>query len=373
MPPADPFPDAADARLQLATAGGRLGADAARIARIAGALLLFVGALQIMKQGAGELSILADGGALVRNAGSTFGLGWIGAMIVLSGSPIAASALSLVAAGSISEMQGFAMLTGSRLGAAFVVLFIGVVYALRGERAKRGKPLGVGITALVATACVYIPAALIGIALLRWHPFASLNPSLGATWGDWIDTLYGPVVDLAGQAPGPVAFVAGLLALLVSFRLLDAAVPEFEPGALGEARSRFRSRWTMFALGGLVALVTMSVSVALGVLVPLVARNVVRKQDVLPYVMGANIATLGDTLLAGFLLGSDPAVRIVLAGLIATTIVSIVLLSLFYGPFSRGVEACCRALLARRSRLAGFTATLFVVPVAIVALARVIP
>lgn len=373
MSSADSFPDAADARLQLASAGDRFRAEAARIARVLGALVLFVGALQIMKQGAGELSILSDGGALVGNSGSTFGLGWIGAMIVLSGSPIAASALSLVAAGSISEMQGFAMLTGSRLGAAFVVLFIGVIYALRGERAKRGKPLGVGITALVATACVYVPASLIGVGLLRWRPFAASTPSLGATWGGWVDTLYGPVVDLAAKAPGPVAFLAGLITLLVSFRLLDAAVPEFEPGALGEARGRFRSRWTMFALGGLVALVTMSVSVALGVLVPLVARDVVRKQDVLPYVMGANIATLGDTLLAGFLLGSDQAVRIVLAGLIATTVLSIVLLSLFYGPLSRGVEACSHALLARRTRLAGFTATLFVLPVAIVALARVVP
>ena len=52
----------------------------------------------------------------------------------------------------------------------------------------------------------------------------------------------------------------------------------------------------MFALGCAVALVTMSVSVALTILVPLVAKNVVRREHVLPYIMGANITTLGDTM-----------------------------------------------------------------------------
>src|SRR5687767_4141643 len=67
------------------------------------ALFLFIGALQIMKTGAANLSVLNDQGFLVRNAASTFGLGWLGALFVLSGSPVAASALTLVAAGSISE------------------------------------------------------------------------------------------------------------------------------------------------------------------------------------------------------------------------------------------------------------------------------
>ena len=41
--------------------------------------------------------------------------------------------------------MGFAMLTGSRLGAAFVVLLVAVIYALRGGEGERMKP--------VSTAC----------------------------------------------------------------------------------------------------------------------------------------------------------------------------------------------------------------------------
>ena len=76
------------------------------------ALFFFVGALQLMKTGAASLNILNNGGVLVKNPGTTLGLGWIGALFVLSGSPIAATALTLVAARSISEIQGFTMLTG---------------------------------------------------------------------------------------------------------------------------------------------------------------------------------------------------------------------------------------------------------------------
>src|SRR3990170_2955614 len=65
--------------------------------RLLFAMFLFVGALQLMRLGAASLDILQTGGFLVRNAGSTLGLGWLGALLVLSGSPIAATSLTLVA------------------------------------------------------------------------------------------------------------------------------------------------------------------------------------------------------------------------------------------------------------------------------------
>ncbi|HEU4489092.1 MAG TPA: hypothetical protein VFS38_07370, partial [Actinomycetota bacterium] len=118
------------------------------------ALFLFVGALQLMKTGASGLDVLQNRGLLVRNPGSTLGLGWVGALFVLSGSPIAATSLTLVAADSITEIQGFTMLTGSRLGAAFVVLVVAVVYALRSGQGGRLRPVATAVTALSTTALV---------------------------------------------------------------------------------------------------------------------------------------------------------------------------------------------------------------------------
>ena len=53
-----------------------------------------------------------------------------------------------------------------------------------------------------------------------------------------------------------------------------------------------------FALGLAVTTLTMSVSVSLSVLVPLSARGYIRRENVIPYIMGANITTFVDTLVA---------------------------------------------------------------------------
>ena len=133
-----------------------------------------------MKTGAAALDILQPGSILVENAASTLGLGWLGAVVMLSGSPMAATSLTLVAAAEerqtgLSEIEGFTMVMGSRLGASFVVLLVAVLYALRAGKGRRRAPVGTAVLALTATAVVYVPATALGAALLSWGPFASLE------------------------------------------------------------------------------------------------------------------------------------------------------------------------------------------------------
>ena len=124
----------------------------------------------------------------------------------------------------------------------------------------------------------------------------------------------------------------------------------------------------MFGLGCLVALITMSVSVALTVLVPLVAKGYAKREDIIPYIMGANITTLGDTMLAAFALHSPAAVRIVLAEVIATATLSVILLAFFYPQIRRAIWRFQRMMVKSRPRLAVFTAALFLVPITIIAI-----
>ena len=340
--------------------------------RFVGALFLFVGALQVMKSGAAALDVLNNEGFLVRNAGSTFGLGWIGALFVLSGSPVAASALTLVAADSISEVQGFTMMTGSRLGAAFVVLLVAVIYGLRGGEGNRMAPVSTAVMALFSTALIYIPGALIGFGLLRWGPFHDLNLEFPNQFNDLLDVVYGGLLDRIEQWPALILFLGGLGLLLLAFKLIDTVVPELDDTDIESSRlSWLENKWPMFALGCLVALVTMSVSVALTVLVPLVAKGYVKRENILPYIFGANITTLGDTLLAAFLLNSGAAVRIVLAGIIGTTIVSLILLAFFYPVVKKIVWRFQRMMVkgGSKARLAGFCAVLFATPISIILVA----
>ncbi len=347
--------------------------------RFLAALFLFVGSLQLMKTGASSLDFLQPGGYLVRNPGSTLGLGWLGALFVLSGSPIAATSLTLVAAGEasgaldrFSEIQGFTMLTGSRLGAAFVVLVTAVIFASRGGEGERRKPLSTAVMALLTTALIYIPSAIIGFGLLRWEPFHSLDLHFPGQFGDLVDVVYGGLLTRVEPLPSVVTFLGGLGLLLLSFKLLDTVLPKLDSETMeGSRLSWLRRKWPMFGIGCAVALVTMSVSVALTVLVPLVAKGYAKREDIIPYIMGANITTLGDTMLAGFALNSPAAVRIVLAQVLATSLFSVLLLTFFYPQVRTFIWKVQRMMVRSKPRLAAFTAGLFLVPVTIIAVSGV--
>jgi sodium-dependent phosphate cotransporter len=262
------------------------------------------------------------------------------------------------------------MLTGSRLGAAFVVLVTAVIYAFRGGRGKRWAPVSTAIITLSATALIAVPAAVVGSAILSWDRFHALEVHAPVVFVDLIDATYGGIVARAEELPAGAVFIGGLAVLLVSFKIIDSVLPQLDDQSLSGSRSRWLQRkWPMFGLGCLVALVTMSVSIALAVLVPLVTRKYVQRDAIIPYIMGANITTLGDTMVAAFALDSPAAVRIVLAHVIATTVLSVLILAFLYEPTRRAIWWFQRQFMESRARLACFTAALFAIPVTIILVA----
>ena len=82
----------------------------------------------------------------------------------------------------------------------------------------------------------------------------------------------------------------------------------------------------MFLLGSAVTVVSMSVSVSPGLLVPLSARGYVRRENVIPYIMGANITTFVDTLVASVLMNKPESFTIVLVEMLSVSIVSLIVL-----------------------------------------------
>ncbi len=105
---------------------------------------------------------------------------------------------------------------------------------------------------------------------------------------------------------------------------------------------------------------------ALTVLVPAVAKGYFRRRQVMPYIMGANITTLGDTLLTAFLVGRLDAVHVVLAELMTITVITVVLLAFFYETLQVQVTRLTDWILDSRPRLVAFIATLFVIPLVLV-------
>ncbi len=329
------------------------------------AMYLFILAVQIMKIGAAAIGPDIQGQFPFANGISTLGFGWLGAYFVLSGSPVAATAISLFGAGTLTKLQTFTMLSGSRLGASFIVLLTGFLYAARNRHdPNRGEPIGMGIQAMTMTALVYLPGMMIGYAIIRSGLLDGVNLHASGELDAALSVIWGPVLDLiVDVVPSAFLFIVGLLVILASFKVLDLVLPKVTSGSTAKRAAWMRRPWTMFALGCIVATLTLSVSVALTVLIPLAVKGYVRRDDALPYIMGANITTLADTLVVAMLQSDPVAAQIVLAEAIGVTIVSLAILAFWYQPVKRGVIMLDDYFVGSTRRLAVFVGILFLLPV----------
>lgn len=343
-------------------------AQAARVLRILGrlgflaaALFSFMLALELLKTGAAGMAVVLrgfDGHGLL----NALGFGWLLAYLVMSGSPVAAASLGLFSGGSLTMFELLGMLNGSRFGASFVVLFTGFLYYLRGIRGR--GVVSVGVLAMVTTATIYVPALALAVLGLSRGWLRAFQPGAPAVLYSGLASTYRPVTAFAeAYLPGLAGLAVGFLLLLGSFRLFDAVLPSIDSTTLEHRWSRFlRSPGKMFLLGILVTSITLSVSSSLSVLVPLAGRGYIRREQTIPYIMGANISTFLDALVAALLLRTPLAVTIVATEVAAVTLVSVVVLLLAFAWYQQVLLATNAWVTGKKPRFAVFVAILAVVP-----------
>ena len=127
------------------------------------------------------------------------------------------------------------------------------------------------------------------------------------------------------------------------------------------------STMAMFAFGSAVTLLTLSVSLSLTILVPLTMKGYLRRQHLIPYIMGANIATWIDTLFASLLLNAPRAFTIVFTQMVVGSGISLLVLALLYRPYSRAILALAHRITASRAAFAAFLAAILLFPVVLLA------
>lgn len=326
-------------------------------------ILLFILALELMKAGARGLAPFIRDTLTVTNPINGLGFGWLFAYGVMSGSPVAAAALTFFDVGVVDQVTAFAMITGSRLGASLIVLILGMIYMLRGH--EKSASLTTGLLSLIVTATVYVPALPVGYALLRSGIFVNSSIEASGDMFSIIDTVYGPpVAFFSSFLPSWAIFLLGLGVIIFTFNLFDKALPDLklQQSAFDNIPRLLYRPIVTFGLGFLITLLTMSVSVSLGLLVPLSARGYIRRENLVPYIMGCNISTFIDTLIAGLLLRNAEAAGIVLAEMISIVIVSSIILILFFSVYERLILRFVSWLSETRTRLIMFFVLLMVIP-----------
>ena len=327
-------------------------------------LFLFILAITFMKNGARSLAPLVRDTFTVNNPFNSLGFGWLFAYLVMSGSPVAAAALTFLDAGIITNLGTFTMITGSRLGANFIVLFIGLVYVLRGR--NWATSLGMGLLSLVVTGTTYLTGLIIGVALLSSRVLDSVQMGSGGLLTSFIEVVFENITaQVAAVVPGWGVFLLGLGVIILSFNLFDRCLPKMtlKESQIGRLATFVFRPGVMFLLGAVITLISMSVSVSLSILVPLNDRGFIRRENVIPYIMGANITTFIDTLLASVLLNNPSAFTVVLAEMTSITIVSMIILLTFYHRYERMMLAFVNWITSNNRHLAYFLAVIILTPI----------
>lgn len=284
---------------------------------------LFFMAVQILSAGAGLFSVgrRALITSAVHSPVSALGGGWLLSYLFLSGSPSAALFLALADAGLVSLSELFLALAGSRVGASAIVVIIGLMGYVSGSTDSIAESVSMGVLTFIISILTYVPAVVLGRLLVDggWSLAVPASVLPMVPGGE----LAGMV---AGELGGMLSVVTAIVLMLVSFEVFDRAFAGITAEQFRSRRFRFLfgSPWVAFALGAVMTLITTSVSVSLGIVVPLYYRGLVHREDVVPYILGANITTLMDTLLAAVVLRSPGATGMVLLLGLTTTLVTMV-------------------------------------------------
>ncbi|WP_435345841.1 sodium:phosphate symporter [Haloarchaeobius sp. HRN-SO-5] len=332
---------------------------------IAGAVLVFLFAVQLLGTATEAAAPVLERvfARVVVGDASALGIGWFGAYLLANGSVVAALSLSLFTADIVSPSQLFMMIAGSRLGSAVIVVVVGALDYFQKERYTLRRSVSMGLLTFLLTHSIYVPVTVLGYVALT-----HLRRPVGAVGPAWVEglqplTFFDPVTAAVTDAIGPgPTFVLAVALLFGSLKLFDRFLGSVDTRALRRRFFRHLERtWLSFVIGLLVTTVTTSVAFSIGVIVPLYNRGYVERDELIPYVLGANLGTLFDTLVVAVVLRSPAGVAVVLELLVVATLVTLVAL-VAIDAYSDAVVAVDDRLLDDRRLFVAFVLALVLVP-----------
>ncbi len=322
---------------------------------------------------------------------SALGISWFASYVLANGSVVAALSVSLFSSDLIVRSQLFLMVVGSRLGGAAVVIFIGAFDYLNEELDTLSDSVSLGLLTFLLTHSIYLPVLVVGYVTL---PLIEETGLVGKTGlGSAIDTGGTEAIDMvaAGQGVpgiqthipdlpslfsgwiiqsfgGGVAFLLAIGLIFSSMRLFDRTLDKIDKQRL---RRRYlvklNNKWTSFGLGLVFTGLTTSVAFSLGVIVPLYNRGHIKRNEIIPYVLGANIGTLVDTLIVAVALNTPVGVATVALLLAISFVVSMIPMA-FYSKYTRIIDSTQSELVNDLFYFIGFLVTLLIVPILLIVL-----
>ncbi|TMT87930.1 sodium:phosphate symporter [Haloterrigena sp. H1] len=351
-------------------------------AQVLGTVVLFLFAIQLLGSAVETLSPVLKRllEQIIVGDRSALGVSWIASYVLANGSVVAALSLTLFRSELIVSSQLFLMVIGSRLGGAAIVLFIGAFDYLNEELESVSESVRLGLLTFLLTYSVYLPVLVIGYVLLpvveSWgvsNPVIAgeigiadrLVPETDVNVPDLVPVFTEGIISAVGAV---VAFLLALGLIFLSMRLFDRTLDGVDKQRLRERYvKRLNDKWTSFTIGLVFTGLTMSVAFSLGVIVPLYNRGHIKRHEIIPYVLGANIGTLVDTLIIAVALNIPVGVVTVALLLVLGFVISVLPL-LFYDTYVTTISIVYDRILNNVIYFIIFLLSLAVVPVLLIVL-----
>jgi len=272
-------------------------------AYILGTLFIFLFALDLMISSLQQLGANAADTILMAtsNPFTALFIGLLVTAIIQSSSATTSMVVALVASGALSLQGAVPIIMGANIGTTITSTIVSLGFITKKKEFKRA------VTAGTYHDFFNILTVLILFPLEYYYGFLSgMSQQLAATFFDPVTTGSVGKVSFLGSSLGSmidqlVALIGnGVVLVLLSFSLLFGSILLFRRmisnmlGLRTQERVKqyfFKSPVQSFGWGLLITAAIRSSTITTSLVVPLVAKKVVRLKGVVPFILGANIGT----------------------------------------------------------------------------------
>lgn len=288
--------------------------------RLFWSLYLIIFAVILMKDIAGGLveAQALDVLKVVNRPAGALGAGWLFSILLQSGSVVAIIVSTLLGSQLIDFPSAFFVLVGCILGNSTSPIFASLIVQ-HDKHWELRHGVEIGVANVVYS--FFLGAAVVALELLTGL-FTHFGQSITHTLRGWdllarlpnlLDVIVLPVYEVTQVSSWPIPLQAllALVAVIYGFQILGRAAIRLLGGAeraQKKLETSLHSPARLFGLGiGLTILVPSS-SLLVSLMVPLAVSGVLSLRQAIPVLIGSNIATFIDVLLAALANGQPQAI-----------------------------------------------------------------
>jgi solute carrier family 34 (sodium-dependent phosphate cotransporter) len=275
--------------------------------------------IMLIKESAGMMAeALAEKIVLViRDTTSGVFAGWIGTALLHSSGAFDSIIVAFVSSGAMPIATAVATVLGAELGTTVTPFLISVLNQVRGRKHQEAA-FNVMLTHVLYNLIVVVLFYFIelGFGFLSNIALQGRNIFVKAPWlnsiPDVLDTATPWVPIILEVIPPWLGVIVGAVLLILALNGVEKYMTEIfnMPRSWNLIRATFKKPLRSFFAGFLFTILIPSTTVMVSLLIPLTTSGVLSAEFyILPYILGANIGTVFDVMIAAMATGDPVAMR----------------------------------------------------------------